>query len=473
MDVQTDIPARLDRLPWSSWHWRIVAGLGITWILDGLEVTIIGAVAARLTEAGTLHLQPQQIGLAGSLYLIGAVIGALGFGYATDRLGRKRLFMITLGWYVVATVATAFSWDAVSFLAFRFLTGMGIGGEYSAINSSIDELIPARFRGAADIAINGTWWLGTALGSLESLLILNPHVVDQRFGWRIAFGGGAVLGIVILFLRHSVPESPRWLFMHGRRDEAQTIVAQIEKDVGAEKKIPDTPLALLTIDGEHRASYGDIMYAIFVTYRRRMALALTLMITQAFLYNAIFFTYALILSTFFAVPAERVGLYILPFAFGNVLGPLLLGGSFDRFGRRKMITATYGISGILLLATAAAFGAGMLDATTITLAWCVIFFFASAGASAAYLTASEIFPVEARATAIAVVYAVGTLIGGAVAPWLFGVLIATKSVGNVVIGYVLGAVCMLAGAAVEAAIGLDAEGKSLEDISAPLARRGS
>lgn len=473
MIAQTDIPGRLDRLPWTRWHWMIVIGLGITWILDGLEVTVVGAIGPRLTDGNTLALSPEQIGLAGSIYLLGAVIGALGFGYATDRLGRKKLFLITLTWYVVSTVATALSWNFASFAIFRLLTGLGIGGEYAAINSAIDELIPARRRGLVDLAINSTWWIGTALGSIESLIVLNPHLIDQRYGWRLVFLSGAVLGIAILFLRTAIPESPRWLVMHGRTSEAAEIVDNIETTIRAEKPqlVLESP-RILTIDTAHRTSYGDIIKTLLHTYPKRTFLAVTLMVTQAFLYNAIFFTYALVLSTFFAVPPAAIGWYILPFALGNLLGPLSLGHLFDVVGRRIMIAATYGISGIFLIVTALLFHAHLLNATTITLAWSVVFFFASAGASSAYLTASEIFPIETRATAIAIVYSVGTLFGGVAAPAVFGALIATKSVDHVVAGYLFGAACMIAGAVVAAFFGINAERRSLEEIAAPLASQG-
>jgi MFS family permease len=468
--ITTDIPGRLDRLPWSRFHWMIVLGLGITWILDGLEVTVVGAIGSRLTDHSALGLTTAQVGLAGSIYLIGAVIGALAFGYATDRLGRKKLFFITLTWYVISTVATAFSWNFASFALFRLLTGLGIGGEYAAINSAIDELIPARRRGVVDLAINSTWWIGTAIGSVESIVVLNPHVIDQRYGWRLIFLSGAVLGLAIIFLRRAIPESPRWLLMHGRHEEAEQIVGNIEQTSLPQ---PSTqalePLPTLTINTKHRTTYTDVLKTLFVVYRKRTLLAATLMITQAFLYNAIFFTYALVLTTYFGVAANNVGWYILPFALGNVLGPLCLGHFFDTIGRRIMITASYGISGILLLITAVLFHQHYFDALTITVAWSIIFFFASAGASSAYLTTSEIFPIETRATAIAIIYSLGTLIGGSAAPAIFGALIASKSVDSLVLGYVVGAIFMLLGATVEAVLGIPAERRSLEEIAAPLA----
>lgn len=466
----TDIPFRLDRLPWSRWHWTVVVGLGITWVLDGLEVTVVGAVGARLQDREALALSATQVGFAATAYLVGAVVGALGFGEATDRFGRKRLFLVTLGWYIVFTACTALSWNAASFIVFRCLTGMGIGGEYSAINSTIDELIPARRRGLVDIAVNGSWWLGTLLGSAESIVLLDPRIIDQHLGWRLAFGLGALLAVAIIFIRNTIPESPRWLLTHGRAAEAERITRDVEQSIEG-----STGLALAAV-GPRRVAYRAdgatglrrVAAVMIRMYPQRTLVALTLMITQAFLYNAIFFTEALVLTTFFSVDAAKVGYYIFPFAIGNLLGPWLLGHLFDVVGRRKMIAATYGMSAVLLALTSGAFAAGRLDAASVTACWSVIFFFASAGASAAYLTVSEIFPLETRAVAIAIVYSVGTLVGGALAPALFGALIATKSPAAVVVGYLIGAAAMAVGAVVQAVYGVDAERKMLEDVAAPL-----
>ena len=472
----TDIPARLDRLPWSRWHWTIVAGLGITWILDGLEVTVVGSIGARLQDRVALSLSAAQVGGAASAYLIGAVIGSLVFGYLTDRFGRKKLFLVTLGWYLVATLLTAASWDLWSFVVFRFLTGLGIGGEYSAINSTIDELIPSARRGWVDLAINGTFWFGAILGSGASIALLNPNVIDQHYGWRIAFGMGAVLAFAIAFIRKGIPESPRWLLTHGRSGEAALAMDAIEAQVVGQNRgiaLPE-PAGAIALDLDRKHGLRDVAATMLRTYPQRTVVAFTLMIAQAFLYNAIFFTESLVLSTFFGVPAQNVGYYIFPFAVGNLLGPLLLGHLFDVVGRKRMIAATYGGSGLLLLGTGVLFARGALDATTITLCWCVVFFFASAGASAAYLTVSETFPLEIRAMAIALVYSVGTLVGGALAPALFGALIATKQPSSVVAGYAVAAVAMLAAAAVELWIGVEAARQTLEDIAAPLsARAGS
>jgi len=472
--LRSNIPQRLDRLPWSRWHWMIVAGLGITWILDGLEVTMVGSIGSRLQDPQALGLSATDVGLSATVYLVGAVAGSLVFGYLTDRFGRKRLFMITLGWYLVATLLTATSWNLASFLAFRFLTGLGIGGEYSAINSTIDELIPSTRRGWVDLAINGTYWFGAILGSGASIVLLDPRLVDQHIGWRLAFGIGAVLAVAIVFIRGSIPESPRWLLTHGRAAEAEQTLGSIEATV--RRQTGDRPLppswGELEYDSGRKHTLGDVWHTMIGTYPQRTVVAFALMITQAFLYNAIFFTESLVLATFFHVPAQQVGYYIFPFAVGNLLGPLLLGHFFDSVGRRPMIAGTYALSGVLLLGTGVLFVRGALDATTITVCWCVIFFFASAGASAAYLTVSETFPLEIRAMAIAIVYSVGTLVGGAIAPLLFGALIATKQPSAIFDGYAIGAVAMIVGAAIEWWLGVEAARRKLEDIAAPLGATG-
>jgi MFS family permease len=446
----------------------VVIGLGITWILDGLEVTMVASVGSRLEDRNALALSVQDVTQAASTYLFGAVVGALVFGYLTDRFGRKKLFLVTLVWYLVSTLLTAFSWNFESFAFFRFLTGLGIGGEYSAINSTIDELIPAARRGIVDIAVNGTYWFGAILGSGATIFLLDPHYVDQQYGWRIAFGIGAVLAVAIVFVRTAIPESPRWLLMHDRVDEANATIVQIEAAVQERTGMLAPASGTLAIDPKRAHSLADVWQTMIRTYPKRTIVALSLMIAQAFLYNAIFFTESLVLGTFFHVPAQRVGYYIFPFALGNLLGPLVLGHFFDTVGRRVMIAGTYAFSGIGLMITGVLFVNGALDATTITICWCVIFFVASAGASSAYLTASEIFPLEVRAMAIAIVYAVGTLAGGVAAPALFGVLIATKEPKMVFIGYAIGAAGMIAAAGVQWFFGIEAAGKKLEDVAAPL-----
>jgi len=467
--VETDIPARMDRLPWSTWHWLVVLSLGAVWILDGLEVTIVGAIAGQLELKETLALSPSQVGLAGSIYVAGAVIGALGFGYLTDRFGRKRLFMITLALYLVATTSTAFTHSFGEFAAARFFTGAGIGGEYSAINSAIDELIPARVRGFVDLAINGSYWIGTAVGAAASVVLLNPAYFAVDVGWRVGFGLGATLAVGVLLLRQFLPESPRWLMTHGRADEADEVVEDIEEDVredtGERLSKPDD-----TIEVEQRRhiGFGPVVKSVFGDHRRRSFLAFMLMVTQAFLYNAIFFTYALVLTNFYDISADAIGWYLLPFAAGNFLGPLLLGRFFDTVGRRVMITLSYVVAGIGLIVVGALFQQDTISATQLTIGWSAIFFFASAGASSAYLTVSEIFPMETRAMAIAFFYAVATGIGGIIGPALYGHNIASGNRTTVFLGYLLGAVLMILGGLTEAWLGVDAEQRQLEDVAEPL-----
>jgi MFS family permease len=470
--TETDVPARLDRLPWSRWHWLVVVALGITWVLDGLEVTLAGSVAGVLKDKSSLGLTDTQVGLTAAAYLAGAVLGALGFGYLTDRLGRKKLFTVTLLLYLAATLATAFSWNLESYLVFRFFTGAGIGGEYSAINSAIDELIPARVRGRVDLIINSTFWLGAALGAAASILLLDPARFAVDRGWRYAFGIGAVLGLGIMFLRHWVPESPRWLMTHGRNDEAETIVGDIEREVS------DHPDMLAPVTDKTRirvrdtTPWSEIWHAVVHEHRSRSLLGLSLMVAQAFFYNAIFFTYALVLGTFYGVAPGQTGLYLFPFAIGNFIGPLVIGRLFDTIGRKPMIVVTYGTAGILLALSGWLFREGLLTATTQVMAWTAIFFIASSAASAAYLTVSEIFPLEIRGMAIAVFYAAGTLVGGVGAPALYGALIGAGSREPLFWGYVAGGALMIAAAGVEALIGVKAEGQSLEAITRPLSAGG-
>jgi MFS family permease len=468
--ITTDIPARLDRLAWSRFHTLVVVALGITWILDGIEVTLAGAVAGALKTSPSLHLSNADVGLAASAYLAGAVGGALVFGRLTDRIGRRRLFFITLFLYIAATAATAFSWDLVSFALFRFLTGAGIGGEYTAINSTIQELTPARVRGRTDLAINGSFWIGAAAGAAGSIVLLDPTVLGPDLGWRACFAIGAVLGLAIIWMRAWIPESPRWLMLRGRLAEAEAIVADIERRAAASSITapPTEPLRMLRLQPHDYTPLAEVFLALFHTFRRRSLVGLALMASQAFFYNAIFFTYALVLTDFYRVPSDHVGWYILPFAIGNVAGPLLLGPLFDSIGRRTMIAATYAISGVLLAASGWLFTRGAFDATTQTIAWSVIFFFASAAASSAYLTVSETFPLEIRALAIAVFYAIGTALGGIAGPLVFGALIDTGSRDEVFKGYLLGAALMIAAAIVQAGWGVASERRSLEDVAAPL-----
>lgn len=468
---ETDLPARLDRLPWGRFHTLLVMALGITWLLDGLEVTLAGSVAGALKNSPALNLSNSDIGLAGAVYIAGAVLGALLFGWLTDRLGRRKLFFITLLLYVGATAATAFSFSLWSFMLFRFLTGMGIGGEYTAINSTIQEFTPARYRGWVDLSINGTFWLGAALGAGGSILLLDPQWIGGDLGWRLCFGIGAALGLLILLMRFWLPESPRWLLIHGRTDEATRIVEGIEAQLRRQGHVLPAPDSKpLRLHARSHTPLSEIARTLFVSFRQRSLVGLTLLTAQAFFYNAIFFTYALVLTDFYDVPAEKVGWYVLPLALGNFCGPLLLGRLFDVVGRRVMISLTYGISGILLTLSGYLFAQGLLDVTQQAAAWMVIFFFASAAASSAYLTVAETFPLEIRALAIAVFYAFGTGLGGILGPTLFGRLIETQDRGNVLIGYLIGAGLMLFAAVVQAIWGAAAERKSLEQVARPLSQ---
>jgi MFS family permease len=464
--VDSDIPARLDRLPWGRFHNLVVAALGITWILDGLEVTLAGALAGALKESPVLRFSNTDIGLASSAYLAGAVLGAIFFGWLTDRLGRKKLFFITLTVYLVATAATAGSWNIASFALCRFVTGAGIGGEYAAINSTIQELIPARVRGWCDLVINGSFWIGAAMGALGSLVLLDPAVIDPEIGWRLAFLIGASLALVIFFMRLWIPESPRWLMTHGRADEAQCVIERIERRfVGLP---PAHNLPRIKLRARRSTPLWEVAQTLFKRHRQRTFVGLSLMASQAFFYNAIFFTYALILTDFYGVPSDRVGWYLLPFAAGNFLGPVLIGRLFDTQGRRPMIAFTYIVSGVLLAGTGFLFERSLITAETQTLCWMAIFFFASAAASSAYLTVSETFPLEIRALAIAFFYAIGTGVGGIVGPWLFGVLIDTGSRTSVFGGYLVGAVLMILAGGVAWRWGVAAERKPLEMVARPL-----
>ena len=468
--VETDTPARLDRLPWGRFHTLVVVALGITWILDGLEVTLAGALSGALKESPTLRFTNTDVGLAGSAYLTGAVLGAMFFGWLTDRLGRKKLFFITVAVYLVATALTALSWNVWSFALFRFFTGAGIGGEYAAINSTIQELTPARVRGWTDLAINGSFWVGAALGAGGSIVLLNPVMFPPDVGWRLAFGIGAALALVIFFMRFWIPESPRWLMTHGRAAEGENIVADIEEAFRRHGHVlPPATEPRVRLRTRRHTPLAEVATTLFRVHRSRTLVGLALMAAQAFFYNAIFFTYALVLTDFYGVPSERVGWYILPFAAGNFLGPLLLGRLFDTIGRKPMITFTYATSGILLAFTGWLFARGTLTAETQTLAWTGIFFFASAAASSAYLTVSETFPLEIRALAIAFFYAIGTGIGGIAGPWFFGMLIDTGSRASLFGGYLLGSVLMLAAAIIAWRWGVAAERKSLEMVARPLA----
>ncbi|MGW0197770.1 MFS transporter [Nonomuraea sp. NPDC003201] len=458
------MPARLDRLPWSRWHWMIVIGLGTVWILDGLEVTIVGNLSGQLAKPGSgLEItQAQVAGLAAALYVAGACSGALFFGWLTDRFGRKKLFLITLVVYLAATLMTAFSFHAWWFFLFRFMTGFGIGGEYAAINSAIDELIPSHHRGRIDIIINGSYWLGAAGGALLTVPLLSGLPVN--IGWRVAFGLGVVLGLAILLVRRHVPESPRWLFIHGKEKEAEEIVGGIERQIGAD--LPE-PKESVTVHQRKSIGFVRIAHTMVALYPQRTILGLSLFIGQAFLYNAITFGYAQILATFFKIDTNA-GYYFAVIAVGNFLGPLLLGRLFDTVGRIPMISATYIGSGLLLLGTAWLFDQGLLNAVTLTACWSVVLFVASAGASSAYLTVSEIFPMETRALAIAFFFAIGTAAGGIAGPLVFASLVETGVPGDTALAFSIGGIVMIVAGLVELLFGVKAERKGLEAIATPL-----
>ena len=467
---ETDVPQRLDRLPWSRFHTLVVVALGITWILDGLEVTLVGSLAAAISDSPKLKLTEAQFGMTASAYLAGAVIGALFFGWLTDRLGRKKLFTITVLVYLVATAASGFAWDWWSLMAFRFITGLGIGGEYAAVNATIQELIPARRRGYTDLVINGSYWVGAALGAVGAIVVLDPAIIDPELGWRLAFVVGGVIGLAVLLLRRFIPESPRWLMTHGQPEEADTIVRGIEARIEAEtgKALPPPPPGKLRLRRHKGAWFGESVRVLLRDYRQRTVLGVVLMGSQAFCYNAILFTYALVLTKFYGISGGHVGWFMLPFALGNFMGPLLLGRMFDTLGRRTMISATYALSGVLMAIVGWLFARGALSAVEQTAAWTVIFFFASAAASSAYLTVGETFPLEVRAVAISVFYALGTAIGGIAGPIVFGALIGTGERSELLWGYLLGAGLMVIAAAVEWAIGVEAAQKSLEEVAPPL-----
>jgi MFS family permease len=472
--IRSTVPARLDRLPWSKFHTRMVIGLGSAWVLDGLQITIASSVTGVLIQPDTLDMSSTEVGLIATVYLVGQVVGALVFGRLSDQLGRKRLLIVTLLLYLLGTGLAAFTvndggwlWLAW-FYGTRFIAGMGIGGQYAAINSAIDEMMPSKYRGRVDIWINGSYWAGAILGSFASLVFLNAFAPDV--GWRLAFLLGPVLALVVIFVGRTLPESPRWLMTHGRVEEAERELAKIEEIVrstGQELEPVDDSNAIELVP-EKRYGYVTFLGLVFRTYPKRAVLGATLMITQSFLYNAIYFTYGLVLVQFYGVSADKVPLYGLAFAVGNLCGPLILGPLFDSVGRKPMISGTYIISGVLLAISGWLFDRGDLTATSQTFCWVVIFFFASAGASAAYLTVSETWPIEIRAEAIAVFFAIAQIFG-AFGPLFYGALIGdgTNPTG-LYVGYVVGGGIMILGGIVELLIGIKAEGKSLETVTKPI-----
>jgi MFS family permease len=461
----------MDRLPWSRFHTRVIVGLGAAWILDGLEIQIVNTAGTVLTNKATLHLTSTEVGYLASIYLLGEVVGALVFGRISDQVGRRKIFLATLIIYLLASGISGLSFSLWFMLLFRFIAGTGIGGEYTAINSAIDELIPSHYRGRTDIAINGTYWAGAMIGAAASIFLLNPSLLAINVGWRIGFFIGPIIGLGVLYLRYVLPESPRWLMTHGREEEAESTVDDIEEQVRRQghklQPVPDSRAIEVTDRGA--VSYFQIAKTLLGDYPSRSFLGFSMMVTQAFLYNAIFFTSGLVLANFYHIPSDQLGYYFFPFAVGNLAGPLILGPLFDTLGRRRMITSTYCLSAILLAISGWLFDVGALSAVTQTIAWCVIFFFASAGASSAYLTVSEIFPLELRAQAISFFFAISQLAGGVAAPALFGYLIGTGKVrGPLTVGYMIGAVVMFAGGLIAWFFGVNAERKSLEDIATPL-----
>jgi MFS family permease len=469
--ITTHVPARLDRLPWARFHWRVVIGLGGVWVLDGLEVTMVGNVSSRLTEKGSgIELNAAQIGYAAAFYIAGACLGALFFGHLTDRFGRRNLFILTLAVYLAATVATAFAFAPWYFFVARFFTGAGIGGEYAAINSAIDELIPARVRGRVDLVINGTYWLGSAAGAAGALLLLDTSNFPANIGWRLAFGIGAIFGIFVLLVRRNVPESPRWLFIHGRAKEAERIVGEIEGEVEREsgQALPEPEGRPLKVRQRETISFREIAKVAFTLYPRRAVLGLALFIGQAFLYNGVTFNLGTLLSGFYGIPSAKVPVFFILWALSNFIGPLVLGRLFDTVGRKPMITLTYIGSAVVAVVLAVLFVTQTGGAWTFIAVLAAAFFLASAGASAAYLTVSEIFPMETRALAIAFFYAAGTAIGGITGPLLFGQLINSGQRGLVVWSFLIGAAVMAAAGLVELWLGVAAERRPLEELALPL-----
>jgi len=463
--MQSDIPGRLDRLPWSRWHLLVVGVLAVTWLLDGLEGSLGGSLAGALKTRDGLALTDAQLGLSSSVYLAGAVLGAFFFGYLADRYGRRRLFNWTLILYLCATAATGLSWSLWSFTFFRVLTGAGIGGEYAAINSAVDELIPARLRGRIDLWINATFWLGIILGSIVSSTLLATHILGTRLGWRVAFCSGVPIGIVVLFLRRYVPESPRWLLTRGRRAEAEIEMRIVESKVTGLDVSSIRDLSPTNLKTEPESPFRRLLMLLGPLYRRRALLCFALMTAQAFFYNSVFFSLGLVLLRYYGVAAEDLGYFFIPVAVTNFFGPVALGWFFDSVGRKPMISTTYILSGLVLLGSSWLFLHGRLNVHAQVAWWSAAFFFASCAASSAYLTVSELFPQSVRATSIALFYALGTLAGGTFGPLVFGRLIGSASRWSLFYGYAAGSVVMIVAGIAQLFWGVASERRSLEELA--------
>lgn len=462
--LETDIPPRLDRLPWSGWHVRVVAALGITWMLDGLEGGVGGALSGALKQRDTLGFSDAQLELSSTFYLAGTVVGALVFGYLADRYGRRKLFLWTLAVYVCATTATACSWNLLTFTICRTLTGAGIGGEYSAITSAVDELIPARMRGTVDMVINSTFWIGVMLGTLVAVGFLSPHVFGLRLGWRMAFFAGLPIAVAVLFLRRGLPESPRWLLTHGDPDGAEHVMRGIEATVRAEMgALPRVSTRVSVARGSHHLVRNTAQ--LFTgRHRSRAWLCLGLMVAQSFFYNSVFFASTLVLIRFYGVSAQHAGYLFLPIALANFLGPALLSRLVDSVGRRIVISASLILTGVVFFLSSFLFYTGRLGTVSQVVWWAVAFFFAASSAGSAYLTTSELFPQQVRATAISFFYAAGTLFGGVMGPAVFGMLLNSGARAPIFHGYVASSVAMMLAGVAQAVWGVAAEGKTLEEL---------
>ena len=462
--LETNIPLRLDRLPWSRWHLRIVIALGITWLLDGLEGGVGGSLSGALKQPGTLGFSDAQLGLSSTFYLLGTVLGALFFGYLADRCGRRKLFLWTLTVYVCATCLTAFSWNLLTFTLCRTLTGAGIGGEYAAITSAVDELIPARLRGTIDMIINSTFWIGVMLGTLVATTFLSDHVFGLRLGWRLAFFSGLPIALVVLYLRRHLPESPRWLLTHGDRNQAEIVTREIEALASQGGKILTPVTATVHIPRGSTDVLRNTAHLFTGPRKGRAILCLGIMIAQSFFYNSVFFSTSLVLLRFYGVSAAHVGYIFLPIALTNFLGPALLGRFFDTIGRRIMVSASFCLTGIVFLIASVLFETGRLGVVSQVAWWAAAFFFAASAAGSAYLTTSELFPQQVRATAIAFFYAAGTLFGGVLGPVIFGTLLNRGIRRHIVYGYIATAIVMILAGIAQAIWGVSAEGKPLEDV---------